>query len=548
MNPIPEIRVLAADTVICDGETADIQVRNPNNPIRGTWLYDLVVTPDPEVTGAVASQPGITTALFNETLTNSDTVVHKVTYHFTPRIIPDDAGVECGNGDTTITIWVNPSPRIVVTAPDSVLCDDSDVSFFIHNPNQSVRGDWKYSLTVDYGAHVTGLNVGGEYSDVDLNILDHLVNYDTAVHAVSYLFSPRITPDEGGLDCGSGNDTTIYIWVNPTPEIRVSFLDTVICNEDDITFTIDNPNIPLRGDWKYNVTVDYGPFINGLNIGGDYDGTTTSIVDNLTNNDTDFHSVTYYFTPWITPDDGDPDCLNGLDTSFVVWVDPTPAIRVIAEDSIICNGEPATIRIHNPNAFYFGDWEYDLEITPDPEISGARANAEGIIDTLIIDPLFNNDTVVHKVEYRFIPLKSFADSLICAGGTDTTIVIWVNPTPEIRVEADDYILCDGDSVTMDVTNPNISVRGEWKYDLEIIAEPGITGVTSGTVEYSTDTSFTFILYNSDQQARTVTYRFQPRITDSDGDECDLGIDTTFVITVNPIPQIEATAEDTLICD
>ena len=119
--------------------------------------------------------------------------------------------------------------------------------------------------------------------------------------------------------------------------------------------------------------------------------------------------------------------------TFVVWVNPTPAIRVIAEDSIICNGEPATIRIHNPNAFFFGDWEYDLEVTPDPGISGARADTLGIIDTLIIDPLINSDSVVHKVEYRFIPTKTIDDGLVCGGGNDTTIVIWVNPTPEIRV-------------------------------------------------------------------------------------------------------------------
>ncbi len=549
VNPTPEIRVSAADTVICDGETSTIQVQNPNNPVRGTWLYDLVVTPDPEISGATTSQTGITTTSFNETLTHSDTVAHKVIYHFTPRIIPDDAGVECGNAlDTTIVLWVNPRPRIVVSAPDSILCDDSDVSFWIRNPNLSVRGDWKYNLTVDYGAHINGWNIGGEYSDTDLGLQDHLINSDTAVHAVAYHFTPRIEPDDGGLDCQNQLDTTILIWVNPTPEIRVSVADTVICNEDDITFNIRNPNTPLRGDWKYNLTVDYGPFITGLNIGGEYDAATLNLIDNLTNNDTTYHSVSYHFTPRITPEDGGSDCVNGLDTTIVIWVNPTPAIRVIAEDSILCNGEPATIRIHNPNAFFLGDWEYDLEVTADPEIIGARGDTTGIIDTLLIDPLINTDSVVHKVEYRFIPLKTIEDSLICDGGTDTTLIIWVNPTPEIWVTTDDEIICDGDSVTLDVRNPNISVRGDWKFDLEITAEPGITGVSSGTVEYSTDTSITYVLYNSDQVARNVTYRFTPRITDDDGEECNAFKDTTIVIRVNPVPGIVVNTIDTLLCD
>ena len=88
----------------------------------------------------------------------------------------------------------------------------------------------------------------------------------------------------------------------------------------------------------------------------------------------------------------------------------------------------------------------------------------------------------------------------------------------------DSIFCDGDSVTFDIRNPNIAVRGDWKFNLEITADPAVSGVTSGIIEYGTDTSLTYTLTNSDQVAHSVTYRFIPFITDSDGEDCPNGID------------------------
>ena len=73
------------------------------------------------------------------------------------------------------------------------------------------------------------------------------------------------------------------------------------------------------------------------------------------------------------------------------------------------------------------------------ESDTARSDVEPISQTL-----FNSDTIVHKVEYHFYPRKTIDDSLICAGGNDTTIVIWVNPTPEIRLSASDLEICSGE--------------------------------------------------------------------------------------------------------
>jgi len=548
VNPNPEIRVIA-DTVICDGETAVISVRNPNHILRGEWTFDMVATADPEISGNTGTASGTGDFIFNETLTNSDSVAHKVVYQFTPRIAPDDGGAECGGGiDTTITIWVNPTPRIAVTTPDSLVCDSSDVFFNIRNPNDPVKGAWQYNLVVDYGTFIEGNNIGGTYTDSDLNLSDYLVNRDTAAHLVTYRFIPFITPEDNGTDCGSGVEQVVNIWVNPTPQIRVSTPRTEICNEDNVNIFVRNPNIPIQGDWYYNLDVTYESGLTGDLTDGVYNSTDVVLTDQLVNTDTIFHAVTYRFTPWIDPSDGDPDCLNGLDTTIIVWVNPTPAIRVVAEDSILCNGETTDIMIRNPNSFINGFWEYNLQVIPEPGITGNSAGGLGLTDTTIYDPLINNDTVVRSVQYIFTPVKT-PDPDVCAGGNDTTIVIWVNPTPEIRVNVSDTILCDGDNITLQGRNPNVPIRGTWDATMEVLVDPGITGITAGIYPYNGDFTENYTLNNDDPVARSVTFKFHPRITDfPDGDQCNNGIDTTIVVWVNPVPDIGVTATDTLICN
>ncbi len=323
--------------------------------------------------------------------------------------------------------------------------------------------------------------------------------------------------------------------MNEPPLIQVD-ADTVLCNGSDVAFSIININSTLFGDWKYNLSVDYGASVTGLNIGGEYNASDLSLIDHLANFDTVYHSVEYHFTPRISPGDAGPDCENGIDTIIRVWVNPTPSIRVHSDDSVLCNEEPATIHISNPNLFVNNEWAYNLDVTVDPEITGARASATGINDAQLVEPLLNLDSIVHKVEYRFVPIKA-AGPDICEDGNDTTIVIWMNPTPEVRVAASDTVLCSGDIVTIQLRNPNLVIRGDWEGTLEIIPESAITGVVAVTEPFTGDAIYNHVLRNSANERRSVTYTFKPRIRDENGDICNNGRDTSIVVWVNPVAQV-----------
>ena len=111
VNPQPEIQISVTDTLICDRESMTISVQNPDDLIRGKWIYDLKVEPDAGVTGNTISGTYASPANFSETLFNNDNKMHKVVYRFKPTIVTDDRVQSCEGREVKITVWINPGFR-----------------------------------------------------------------------------------------------------------------------------------------------------------------------------------------------------------------------------------------------------------------------------------------------------------------------------------------------------------------------------------------------------------------------------------------------------
>jgi hypothetical protein len=69
VDPTPAIRVSASEEVLCNGETIILTISNPNVPVSGSWVYDLDVTAESQISGASGDETGVTIASFTETLT-----------------------------------------------------------------------------------------------------------------------------------------------------------------------------------------------------------------------------------------------------------------------------------------------------------------------------------------------------------------------------------------------------------------------------------------------------------------------------------------------
>ena len=109
---------------------------------------------------------------------------------------------------------------------------------------------------------------------------------------------------------------------------------------------------------------------------------------------------------------------------------------------------------------------------------------------------------------------------------------WVNPTPDITLDPTEIMICEGETVTLRITNPHTLVMGQWVYDLEVRAEEGIGGSSTGTTG-STATEITETLTNDATGNRNVEYHFTPRIiVESEGRVCT-GPEETATVIVRP---------------
>ena len=91
-------------------------------------------------------------------------------------------------------------------------------------------------------------------------IVNQLINTTNVVQTVTYNFRYRLNdPRNGGIPfCDHGVDTTITVYVNPTPRFTVEIADTIVC--DSTTITLELPIYwAMLGDKVYDLTTTYTP-------------------------------------------------------------------------------------------------------------------------------------------------------------------------------------------------------------------------------------------------------------------------------------------------
>lgn len=111
VNPLPEILVSATDSLICDGESVTMSVRNPGALTWGQWGYDLIVEPDAGMSGNIVNSIYTSPANLCDTLYNNGKKINKIVYRFMPVIVNDGGVRYCEGKEVKITVWVVPEFR-----------------------------------------------------------------------------------------------------------------------------------------------------------------------------------------------------------------------------------------------------------------------------------------------------------------------------------------------------------------------------------------------------------------------------------------------------
>ncbi len=152
LNPVPDLQVSVKDTLCFEeGTTFTLETNTPSANTSGEWVYDLIATAsDSSVSGYRASGE-YDLVNFTENLLNTSDTLQWVDYNFSPKIAnPGENKLYCSNGtrDTTIRIYINPEPQILVTVQDT-LCFEEGATFHIgtFTPTGNTTGQWVYDLT-----------------------------------------------------------------------------------------------------------------------------------------------------------------------------------------------------------------------------------------------------------------------------------------------------------------------------------------------------------------------------------------------------------------
>jgi hypothetical protein len=449
-----------------------------------------------------------------------------MTYHFKARIRddrPGHSGSFCDQGgDTTITVYLQPTPRLCTVAiPDTIVCDSSVINITVNDGNGAVAGGTTkvYQLTTTFtpGA-VQGVQTSGEYL-AGTPIINTLINNTNLVQEVTYHFKARIRddrPGHSGSFCDQGGDTTITVYLQPTPRLTVSIPDTIVCDSSAINITVNDGNGAVAGGTTkvYQLTTTFTPgAVQGVQTSGEYLA-GTPIINTLINNTNLVQEVTYHFKARIRddrPGHSGSFCDQGGDTTITVYLQPTPRLTVAIPDTIVCDSSVINITVNDGNGAVAGGTTkvYQLTTTFTPgAVQGVQTSGEYMAGTSIINTLINNTNLVQEVTYHFKARirddRPGHSGSFCDQGGDTTITVYLQPTPRLTVSIPDTIVCDSSAINITVNDGNGAVAGGTTkvYQLTTTFTPGaVQGVqTSG--EYLAGTPIINTLHTGSSPGRT----------------------------------------------
>jgi gliding motility-associated-like protein len=125
---------------------------------------------------------------------------------------------------------------------------------------------------------------------------------------------------ERSADGCPGPKRSGQVFVNPQPEIEITVSDTLICDGESVTISVQNPSGLIWGKWIYDLIVEPEAGITGNTINSTYTS-PTNLIETLFNNSNEIHKVVYRFIPGIVTDEGIRSC-EGEEVKITVWIQP----------------------------------------------------------------------------------------------------------------------------------------------------------------------------------------------------------------------------------
>ena len=505
--PNPVINSISPSSqVLCSGDDSTPVVFGAT--VAGTGFeYSLTNTSIPaEITGYEAHISG-TGDLPSMTLFNGLTDPYVLNYQVSPT------AENCNGIPSQFTITINPSPQIIFSELDQVLCNaDSSLSVNLSSPSPNVIIEWTRNNPVGLTGFVTG-DESGTTQIPSYNV------QNTTNTPIDLIFTAVATTDD--VTACAGNEFYYTITINPTATID-PISDQIICSQSAFADVfITSPTQPTTSiTYTWEVT-SAGPNLSGYTASSGPIGISSPILGEAIFNASNVaEDLVYTLTPFY-------DNCEGVSQTFTITIDPTPEIPDL--NATICSEETFDVLPENgiPTATTIvpANTTYTWTVLPNPNVTGQ--SDETLPQSSISQTLTNVSNVAQDVIYIVTPTSSDG----CEGASfELTVTVETRPIIEDKIAG----ACSGDAfLVAPVDNsPTEIVPANTLYTWTVLPGADLSDLTGYSDQTTGVSAISQTLTNLTDEFKTIIYSVIP----SSG-TC-VGLPFEVEVTVSPRPFVD----------
>ena len=387
----------------------------------------------------------------------------------------------CIGPDSTFTITVNPIPQVDALTDQELCANASTNAVNFTSATAGTTFDW-VNDTPSIGLLANGTGDIASFTTINMS-------------SIVVVATITITPTSNGCQ---GPDSTFTITVNPYPLVDALVDQTVCANTITNAVNFTSATVGTTFDWA-NDTPSIGLLANGSGDIASFTAINAS-------------SSIVVATITVTPH-GVNGC-TGPDSTFKITVNPTPKVDGLMDQELCANTATNAVNFTSVTLGTTFDWVNDT-----PSI-GLAANGNGNIASFVAT---NTSSNIITATITITPTANGCQ------GPDSTFTITVNPTPQVDALTDQTLCANTATTAVNFTSTTAGTSFDWVNDTPSIglAANGIGDIVSFTAINATANLITAII--------TIT---------PSANGCQ-GPDSTFTITVNPIPQIDLQVDQEL---
>jgi gliding motility-associated-like protein len=438
----------------------------------------------------------------------------------------------CAAGPSqTVVITVNPIPQVVSSTLTQTICNDGATNVTLTSPSTFNNGPITFNYTVVATGGVTGFTTPVTGLPNNHVIADVLHNPTDSPQTVTYTIVP-ISP----TGCAAGPGKIVVITVNPTPQVVSSTLTQTICNDGATNVTLTSPSTFNNGPITFNYTVVATGGVTGFTTPVTGLPNNHVIADVLHNPTDSPQTVTYTIVP-ISP----TGCAAGPSKTVVITVNPTPQVVPSTLMQTICNDGTTSVVLTSPSTFTSGVITFNYTVVATGGVTGFTTPVTGLPNNFVISDVLHNPTDTSQtVTYTIVPISPTG----CAAGPSKTVVITVDPTPQVVPSTMSQTICNDGTTNVILSSPSTFTHGVITFNYTVVAMGGVTGFTTPVTGLPNNYVIADVLHNPTDAPQTVTYKIVPISPMG----CTSDPIKIVNIIVNPTPRIFPVPSNSTQCD